>query len=134
MPSILNFKPCIVELILQHLVLFLKYVLLITATYLEVYQNNLKMQQYVVPTSNLLTIFFLMAFCAAAFVATRSPSAASRRRCCWSSFSGLAAAPCTKFQSKIQQPISWSWRGEYRTFKYSLLHRPLFSLYYLIQN
>lgn len=34
-----------------------------------------------------------MAFWAAALVATRSPSAASLSLCCWSSFSGYAAAP-----------------------------------------
>lgn len=39
-------------------------------------------------TSSLLTSFFLIAFWAAAFVATRSPSAASLSLCCWSSFSG----------------------------------------------
>lgn len=44
-------------------------------------------------TSSLLISFFLMAFWAAALVATRSPSAASRSLCCWSSFSGYAAAP-----------------------------------------
>ena len=45
-------------------------------------------------TSSLLTSLFLMAFCAAALVAMRSPSAASRSFCCCSSLSGLAAAPC----------------------------------------
>ena len=45
------------------------------------------------PTSSRLTIFFLIAFWAAALVATRRPSAASLSLCCWSSFSGLAAAP-----------------------------------------
>lgn len=48
------------------------------------------------PTSSLLTSFFLMAFWAAAFVATRNPSAASLSLCCWSSFSGYAAAPCSQ--------------------------------------
>lgn len=60
-------------------------------------------------TSSLLTSFFFIAFCAAAFVATRKPSAASRSRCCWSSFSGLAAAPwqhkCAKRHSSQTQPI-----------------------------
>lgn len=45
-------------------------------------------------TSSLLMSFFLMAFWAAALVATRNPSAASLSLCCWSSFSGYAAAPC----------------------------------------
>lgn len=44
-------------------------------------------------TSSLCTSFFLMAFWAAALVAMRSPSAASRSRCCCSSLSGWAAAP-----------------------------------------
>lgn len=45
-------------------------------------------------TSSLLMSFFLMAFWAAALVATRNPSAASLSLCCRSSFSGYAAAPC----------------------------------------
>ena len=44
-------------------------------------------------TSRRCTSFFLMAFCAAALVAMRRPSAASRSRCCCSSLSGWAAAP-----------------------------------------
>lgn len=44
-------------------------------------------------TSSLFISFFLMAFWAAALVATRNPSAASLSLCCWSSFSGYAAAP-----------------------------------------
>lgn len=80
--TIVNFKPCTLELILQHLELLLKYAfLIVSARDLSKY-SELKIKQYLVPTSNLLTIFFLMAFCAAAFVATRNPSAASRRRCC----------------------------------------------------
>lgn len=51
-----------------------------------------------------------MAFWAAALVATRSPSAASRSRCCWSSLSGLAAAPyggqVTKTKLGGLRPIS----------------------------
>lgn len=47
-------------------------------------------------TSSLCTSFFLMAFWAAALVAMRSPSAASRSRCCCSSLSGWAAAPWRK--------------------------------------
>lgn len=44
-------------------------------------------------TSSLLTSRFLIAFCAAALVAMRRPSAASRNFCCCSSLSGFAAAP-----------------------------------------
>lgn len=44
-------------------------------------------------TSSLLTRRFLIAFCAAALVAIRRPSAASRSFCCCSSLSGFAAAP-----------------------------------------
>lgn len=57
-------------------------------------------------TSSLLTSFFFMAFWAAAFVATRKPSAASRSLCCWSSFSGLAAAPWQRIYVKRKKNLT----------------------------
>lgn len=52
-------------------------------------------------TSSLLISFFLIAFCAAALVATLRPSAASLNFCCWSSFSGYAAAPWQHTQTNM---------------------------------
>lgn len=109
--SISKSKPCNLELSLQCCSVFSTspeigiFACLKLSTDTD-YQNgiNYKFNSLWFPTSNLLTIFFLMAFCAAAFVATRSPSAASLRRCCWSSFSGLAAAPCTRFSEQIPWP------------------------------
>lgn len=64
-------------------------------------------------TSSLLTSLFLMAFCAAALVAMRRPSAASRSLCCCSSLSGLAAAPCVHTHTDIYIRYSYnSLQGE----------------------
>lgn len=65
--------------------------------FLILYLEYKKLHPEYVPfyfTSRLLMSRFLIAFCAAALVAIRKPSAASRSFCCCSSLSGLAAAPC----------------------------------------
>lgn len=72
-------------------------------------------------TSSLLTSLFLIAFCAAALVAMRRPSAASLSFCCCSSLSGLAAAP---WDEKVAG--KWIWKkGHSETVKIKKQQQPL---------